>query len=88
LTNSSSSVFLPGERIEFVDRFHLVAEQRYPPGAVLVMRREDLDGVAAHPERAAIKIAARALVLQRDEVGDQRRWSSRSPRLIENVIAE
>ena len=63
---------LAGERIELVDRFHLVAEQRHAPGAVLVVRRENLDGVAAHPERAAIEIAARALVLQRDQIGEQR----------------
>ncbi len=62
---------LPGERIEFVDRFHLVAEQRDPPGAILIMRRENLDGVAAHPERAAIEIAGGALVLQRDQIGEQ-----------------
>ena len=63
--------FLPGERIEFVDRFHLVAEQRHAPGAVLVVRRKNLDHVAAHAERAAIEIAARALVLQRDQVGEE-----------------
>ncbi len=63
--------FLPGERIEFVDRFHLVAEQRHAPGAVLVVRGENLDDVAAHAERAAIKIAAGALVLQRDEIGEE-----------------
>ena len=63
--------FLPGERIEFVDRFHLVAEQRHPPGAILIVRRENLDGVAAHAERAAIEIAGGALVLQRHQVGEQ-----------------
>ncbi len=62
---------LPGERIEFVDRFHLVAEQRHPPGAVFIVRRKNLDDVAAHAERAAIEIAAGALVLQRDQVGEQ-----------------
>ena len=59
-----------GERIEFVDRFQLVAEQRHPPGAVLVVRGEYFDHVAAHPERAAEEIAAGALVLQRHQVGD------------------
>ena len=62
---------LPGQRIEFVDRFHLVAEQRHPPGAVLVVRRENLDRVAAHPERAAVEIAGGALVLQGDQIGEQ-----------------
>ncbi len=41
------------------------------PGAVLVMRREDVERVAAHAERAAEEIAARALVLQRHQVGDE-----------------
>ena len=62
---------LAGERIELVDRFHLVAEQVHPPGAVLVVRREDVDAVAAHPERAAREIAGGALVLRGDQVGDQ-----------------
>ncbi len=62
---------LPGERIELVDRLHLVAEQVHPPGAVLVVRREHVDGVAAHPERAAEEIAGGALVLQRHQVGEQ-----------------
>ena len=79
---------LPGERIEFVDRFHLVAEQRHPPGAVLVMRRENLDGVAAHPERAAKEIAAVRLYCSATRSASSARWSSFSPRLIENVIAE
>ena len=63
---------LPGERVELVDRFDLVAEQRHPPGAVLVVGGENLDHVAAHPERAAEEVAGRALVLQRHQVGDQR----------------
>ena len=62
---------VPGERIELVDQFDLVAEQVDPPGAVLVVGREDVDGVAAHPEGAAGEIVERALVLQRDEVGDE-----------------
>ncbi len=51
--------------------FDLVAEQRHAPGAVLVVRRENLDHVAAHAERPAIEIAGRALVLQRDQVGQE-----------------
>ena len=62
---------VPGERVEFVDRFHFVAEQRHPPGAVFVVRGEDFDGVAAHPERAAIKIRQSAFVLQRHQIGDE-----------------
>jgi len=62
---------LAGERIELVDRFHLVAEQRHPPGAILVVRRKNLDGVAAHPERAAVEITGGALVLQRHQIGEE-----------------
>ncbi len=51
--------------------FHLVAEQVHPPGTVLVVGREDVDAVAAHPERAAREIAGGALVLRGDQVGDQ-----------------
>ena len=69
---------LAGERIEFVDRFDVVAEQRHPPGAVFIMRREDFDDVAAHPERAAKEIGLRALVLQarrgRPSTGAGRWW--------------
>ena len=54
-----------GERIELVDRFHLVAEQVHAPGAVLVVRREDVDGIAAHAERAAREIAACACIAAR-----------------------
>ena len=60
----------PGERIEFHDLLDFVAEQRHAPGAVFIVRREDIDGVAAHAERAAREIR-RALVLQRDEIGDE-----------------
>ena len=62
---------LPGERIEFVDRINLVAEQQDAPGAVFVVGGKDLDDVAAHAERAAIEVAGAALVLQRDEIGDE-----------------
>ncbi len=60
-----------GERIELVDRFDLVAEQRHPPGAVLVVGGKHLDHVAAHAEAAAVEIAGRPFVLQRHQVGDQ-----------------
>src|SRR5690606_37556605 len=42
-----------GERIELRDLLDLVAEKRDAPGAILVMRGEDLDRVAAHAEGAA-----------------------------------
>ena len=60
-----------GKRIELLDALDLVAEQVHPPGAVLVVRREDVERVAAHPERAAREVASGAPVLQRDQVGDQ-----------------
>ena len=61
-----------GQRIEFADRLDLVAEEADPPGAVLVVGREELDRVAAHPEQAAREIAGlHALVLQRDQIADQ-----------------
>src|SRR5208337_1107642 len=53
---------LPGQRIEFGDRLDLVAEEADPPGAVLVVRRENLDRVAAYAEQAAREIGLRALV--------------------------
>src|SRR5262245_43815048 len=61
----------PGERIELLDRLDLVAEQVHAPGAVLVVRRKDVDGVAAHAKAAAVEVAAGALVLQRHQVGDE-----------------
>ena len=62
---------LAGQGVDLVDRLDLVAEQRDPPGAVLVMRREKLDRVAAHPERAAEEIVVVAPVLQFDKTGEQ-----------------
>src|SRR4029077_10112136 len=62
---------LPGERIELLDRLDLVAEPVYAPGAVRVERWEDVERVTAHAERAAVEIVLRALVLQRDQIGDQ-----------------
>ena len=61
---------LPGQRVEFDDRFDLVAEEADPPAAILVVRGEQFERVAAHAKNAAREIAERALVLQRDEVGD------------------
>ena len=64
-------LLVAGERIELVDVLDLVAEQVDAPGAVFVVRREDVDDVAAHAEGAAGEIGLGALVLQGDEVGDQ-----------------
>jgi hypothetical protein len=50
-------------------RLDLVAEQADAPGAVLVVGGEDLDGVAAAAERAALEGGVVALVLLGDQVG-------------------
>ncbi len=62
---------LAGQGVDLVDRLDLVAKQRDPPGAVLVMRREQFDRVAAHPERTAEEIVVVAPVLQFDKAGEQ-----------------
>ena len=62
---------MAGERVELDDLLQLVAEERQPPGAVVKVRREHLDGVAAHPEGTARERLVVALVLQRDEVCQQ-----------------
>ena len=64
-------LLVAGERIEFFDILHGVAEQVHAPGAVFIVRREDVDDVAANAKRAAGKVGLGALVLQRHEVGDQ-----------------
>ena len=52
-----------GQRVDLVDRLDLVPEQRDAPGAIFVMRREQFDRVAAHPERAAEEIVIVAPIL-------------------------
>ncbi len=65
------STLLAGERIEFGDLLHLIAEQRDAPGAIIQVRREEFDGIAAHAECAAHEILVIAFVMQRHEIGDQ-----------------
>ena len=60
-----------GQGVELGEALDGVAEQRNAPGAVLQMRRPQLDGVAAHAERAAHEIRVVAPVLQGHEVGHQ-----------------
>ena len=79
---------LAGERIEFGDRLDLVAEQGDAPGAVLIVRREDLDRVAAHAERAAHEIAPVRLYCSATRSAMSWRWSMRSPCFSAKVIAE
>ena len=63
---------LPGQGIELVDRLDLVAEQGNPPGPVLLMRGENVDHLAAQPERAALERDVVAPVLQFDQRAGQR----------------
>ncbi len=64
-------LLVAGERIELLDGLDGVAEQVHAPGAILIVRREDVDDVAADAEGAAGEVGLGALVLQRDQVGDQ-----------------
>ena len=61
---------LAGQRVELDDVLDLVAEEGHAPRRVLIVRREDLQIVAAHPEIAAREGLVVALVLQRDELAD------------------
>ena len=63
--------FLAGEGIELDDALDLVAEKADAPRAILVMGGEQLHRVAPDPEDAAGEIAARALVVEGHEVGDE-----------------
>ncbi len=60
-----------GQGIELGEALDRVAEQRDAPGAILQMRRPQLDRVAAHAERAAHEIHVVAPVVQRHEIGHQ-----------------
>ena len=62
---------LAGEGIELPDRFDLVAEERELPGPVFHMGREDLQGIAADAEGAALEIGVVALVMQLDQPAQQ-----------------
>ncbi len=62
--------FLAGQRIELSDLLDLVAEEGDPPGAVLIVGREDFQAVAADPEIAPREGLVVALVLQRHELAD------------------
>src|SRR5690606_21846064 len=53
-----------GQRVDLVDRFNLVAEERNAPGAVLVVGRKDFQRVPAHPEGTAHEVQVIALVLE------------------------
>ena len=54
---------LAAQRIDFVQRLDLVAEELDSYRALLFVGRKNLDRVAAHPERPAMKIVVVALIL-------------------------
>ncbi|MNT20976.1 hypothetical protein D3C72_1562990 [compost metagenome] len=61
----------PGERVEQLQRLDLVVEQLEADRQLAVLGRKHVDGVAAHPERAARKVLLVARVLHADEPRDQ-----------------
>ena len=60
----------PRQRVEQLQRLHLVVEQFDAHGQLRVFGREDVDRVAAHAERAALEILLVARVLHRDQPRD------------------
>ncbi len=61
---------LPGQRVELGDRLDLIAEEAQPPRRILIVRREQLERIAADAEVAAGEAGVVALVLERDELAD------------------
>ncbi|MNM65456.1 hypothetical protein D3C81_769030 [compost metagenome] len=59
-----------GQRIEELQRLHFVVEHLQPHRHLGVFRREDVDGVAAHAERAALEIGLVAGVLHGNQARD------------------
>ena len=59
-----------GQRVQVVQLLHLVAEHLHPDREFLV-RRDDLEGVTAHPERAAVEGHVVAGVLDVDQPPQQ-----------------
>ncbi len=73
--------------VEAGDAFDLVAEVLDPQSVVLV-GREDLEDVAAHPEAALEEVERRALVLHRDQARERPVHSGLAPPLEELQHAE
>src|SRR3546814_1930907 len=64
---------LAGQRVELGDLLDLVAEEADAPRHILIVRREDFEAVAAYAEIAARARLVVALVLQRDELAEDRK---------------
>ena len=62
---------MPRSGIDLADRLDLVAEELDADRGLVLVRREDLDHVAAHAERAAVEVDVVALVLDVDELPEQ-----------------
>ncbi len=62
---------LPAQRIDLLEALHGIAEELHADGALLLVGREDLDGVALHPEGAAREVVVVALVLNLDQIAQQ-----------------
>ncbi len=58
---------LAAERIDLLDGLDRVAEELDADRGLLLVRREHLDHVAAHAERAAVEVDVVSLVLDVDE---------------------
>ncbi len=60
------------QRVDLLDRLDVVAEELDADGRLVLVGREDLDHVAAHAERAAVEVDVVSLVLDVDELAQQR----------------
>jgi len=62
---------MAGQRIENMDAFDLVIEQRQPHRGFRIFRRKDIEHVAAHPEHAAPEFQLVAFILHRGQALDR-----------------
>ena len=69
--------FFSRQRVELRNGFDFVAEERNPPGAVLVMRWKDLQIVAPNAEIAALERSLVPFVLERDKLSNDFRLLDR-----------
>jgi hypothetical protein len=68
-----------GERVEQLQRLDLVVEQLDADRQLAVFGREDVDGVAAHPERPAREVLLVAVYCMRISWPITSRWPILSP---------